>query len=112
MANIRTKLPIPTRPWESAKEKFLEGLSQEQAKQFGDATAENLFYDASAAQRTHAKNSRSWLLQERLSSLVNAIDDYSKALDVYSNTYGLVISPLWGSLRIILHVSTWHFFLF
>jgi hypothetical protein len=37
--------------------------------------------------------------------LVDAIDDYGKALDVYSNTYGLVMSPLWGSLRIVLHVS-------
>ncbi|KAH7397433.1 hypothetical protein BKA66DRAFT_241811 [Pyrenochaeta sp. MPI-SDFR-AT-0127] len=105
MSNIRTSLPIPTQPWESGKAKFLEGLSQQQAAQFRDATAENLFYDASVAQKRHANNSRSWLLQERLSSLVNAIDDYGKALDVYSNTYGLVISPLWGSLRIILHIA-------
>jgi hypothetical protein len=105
MSNIRTSLPLPTQPWEAAKARFLDGLTLEECKRFKDATPENLFYDTSAAQKRHTDNSRSWLLQERISSLVDAIEEYGKALDVYSNTYGLVMSPLWGSLRIILHVS-------
>lgn len=104
MSNIRTSLPVPTQPWEDAKTRFIAGLSPEEAARFYAATPENLFYDASAAQKKHAQNSRAWLMQERISSLVDAIDDFGKALDVYSNTYGLVICPLWGSLRIILHV--------
>jgi hypothetical protein len=104
MANIRTSLPVPTQPWEAAKARFTEGLTAEESKRFKEATPENLFYETSAAQKRHADNSRSWLLQERISSLVDAIDDYGKALDVYANTYGLVMSPLWGSLRTVLHV--------
>lgn len=105
MSSIRTSLPIPTQPWEAAKSRFLDGLSPEETKRFNDATLENLFYDASAAQKKHAHNSKTWLRQERLSSLVDAIDDYGKALDVFANTYGLILSPIWGSLRVILHVS-------
>jgi hypothetical protein len=105
MSNIRTSIPIPTQPWEAAKAKFLEGLSPEETIRFKDATLENLFYDASVAQKKHAHDNRVWLLQERISPLVDAIEDYGKACDVFANTNGLVLSPIWGSLRVLLHVS-------
>ncbi|KAI8931644.1 hypothetical protein NX059_011294 [Plenodomus lindquistii] len=105
MSSIRTSLAVPVQPWETAKQRFLAGLSHEEAQEFRDATLENLFYNASAAQKRHAHGSRSWLVQERLSSLVDSIDDYGKALDVYSNTSGLILGPIWGSLRVILHIA-------
>ncbi|KAF2027157.1 hypothetical protein EK21DRAFT_91811 [Setomelanomma holmii] len=100
MSHIRTSLPVPTQPWNAAKARFLEGLSPTEITRFEHATCENLFYNASAAQKRHAKRSHGWLVQERLSPLMNAVSDYGQALDVYANTYGLIISPLWGSLRI------------
>jgi hypothetical protein len=66
---------------------------------------ENFFYSTDVTLRNHAQESRAWPLQQRMSSLADAIDDYGKALDVYTNTYGLVLSPIWGSLRVVLHVS-------
>lgn len=105
MSTIRTSLPIPTQPWEAARAKFLEGLSPQEIQRFKDATPENLFYDASAVQKRHADNSKTWLFQERLSSLTDAINDYGKALDVYANANGLILSPIWGSVRVVLHVS-------
>jgi hypothetical protein len=105
MSHIRTSLPVPTQPWESAKAKFLEGLSQEDVSRFQAANIENVFYSTEVAQRKHADESKIWPLQQRLSSLVDAIDDYGKALDVYANTYGLILSPMWGSIRVIIHVS-------
>ncbi|KAF1850123.1 uncharacterized protein K460DRAFT_269511 [Cucurbitaria berberidis CBS 394.84] len=105
MSTIRTTLPIPTQPWQAAKSRFLNGLSPEDTRRFKDATLENLFYDASAAQKKHALNCKSWLLQERLSSLVDAVDEYGKALDVFSNIYGLILCPIWGGLRVILHIA-------
>jgi len=105
MSNIRTSLPIPTQPWEAATAKFLEGLSAEEVTRFRTGTIENLFYGTSVVQRKHAQESRVWPLQQRMSSLVDAIDDYGKALDVYANTYGLILSPIWGSIRVLLHVS-------
>ncbi|KAF2825246.1 hypothetical protein CC86DRAFT_407469 [Ophiobolus disseminans] len=105
MAGIRASLPFPTQPWEVAKAKFLEGLSLEQRSQFQSATIENLFYGTSVIQRRHAQESRVWPLQQRISSLVDAIDDYGKALDVYANTCGLILSPIWGSIRVLLHIA-------
>ena len=103
--NIRTSLPIPTQPWEAATAKFLEGLSAEEVAKFRTGTIENLFYGTSVAQWKHAQESRVWPLQQRMSSLVDAIEDYGKALDVYANTYGLILSPIWVSIRVLLHVS-------
>ncbi|KAF2786863.1 hypothetical protein K505DRAFT_258984 [Melanomma pulvis-pyrius CBS 109.77] len=105
MANIRTSLPFPTRPWETAKNKFLENLSPEEIQQFQNATLENFFYDASSAQKKHARGSRVWELQEKLASLAEGIDDYGKALDVYSNAYGLILCPIWGSVRVVLNIA-------
>jgi hypothetical protein len=107
MSQIQTSLAIPTQPWEAAKSRFLQGLSSQETNLFNDATLENLFYDASAAQKKHAHDSRSWIRQQRLSSLVDAINEYGQAMDVYVNTYGLILSPIWGSVRVVLHVSLW-----
>ena len=102
---MRTSLPFPTEPWEAAKNRFLKDLSQEEIQKFENATLENLFYDASSTQKKHAQGSRIWAIQEKFVSLVEGIDDYGKALDVYSNTYSLILCPLWGSVRVVLHVS-------
>jgi hypothetical protein len=106
MALIRTTVPFPTQPWEAARDRFLEGLSPEEAQIFKGATLENIFYAASASQKRHAKGSRAWAVQERISSLVEGIEDHGKALDVYSNAYSLVLSPLWGSIRVVHIVSS------
>jgi hypothetical protein len=111
MSNIRTSLPVATQPWEAAKARFLERLSPEDVRNFHEATIENLFYATSAAQKRYAQQSRSWPLQQRLSSLVDAIDDYGKALDVFANTYSLVLSPVWGSIRVVIHVRTRIFYI-
>ena len=105
MSKIRTAIPIPTQPWENAKARFLQGLSSEETKRFKDATPENLFYDTGNAQKKYAHGSRTWLLQERISPLVEAVEEYGKAFDVLANTYGLILSPIWGSRRIVLHVG-------
>ncbi|KAJ8107450.1 hypothetical protein OPT61_g8857 [Boeremia exigua] len=81
--DIPASLPIPTQPWEAARNRFLEGLPPHETSIYENATLENLFYDASANQKRHARGSRSWRLQERLAPLTESLEDYSKALDVY-----------------------------
>jgi hypothetical protein len=105
LARLRTELPFPTRPWEAAKAKFLDGLSPEERQRFTDATPENLFYDASASQKKYARGSRSWVMQQKATSLVEGIADYGKALDVYANASSLVLCPIWGSIRVVLHIA-------
>ncbi|PVI05552.1 hypothetical protein DM02DRAFT_668201 [Periconia macrospinosa] len=103
--DVRTALPIPTEPWETAKARFLAGLTPAELKNYEDATPENLFYDASAAQKKHASSSRSWIVQERITSLVQGIEEYGKALDVFANTSSLILCPLWGSIRVVIQIA-------
>ncbi|KAH7372281.1 hypothetical protein BKA66DRAFT_551263 [Pyrenochaeta sp. MPI-SDFR-AT-0127] len=106
MHSLRTSVPVPTQPWETARARFLDGLSPNDAARFNSATLENVFYDTSVAQKKHAHDHKSWLRQERLSSLADAISEYGQAMDVYSNTYGLIICPIWGSIRVLLHIAS------
>ena len=41
----------------------------------------------------------------KLQPIVRAIEHYAQAVDVYSNAYPIVLSPLWGSIRVVLHVN-------
>ncbi|KAL9035547.1 MAG: hypothetical protein Q9180_004806, partial [Flavoplaca navasiana] len=41
----------------------------------------------------------------KLQPMIAAIEQYGKALDVYANAYPLVLSPLWGSIRVVLHLA-------
>jgi hypothetical protein len=84
----------------------MEDLDEEEKKIFATASLENLFYSASAAQKDYEEKSRSRAISRKLEPFVGAIDQYGKALDVYSNTYSLAMAPLWGSIRVLLHVES------
>ena len=98
-------LTSPIDPWSLARNRYMEDLSEEEKKLFANASLENLFYSASVAQKEHEEKSKSRSLHTRLEPLVSAIDQYAAALDVYSNACPLIMSPLWGSIRVLLYVS-------
>lgn len=91
--------------WTRAKDRYVEDLTDEEKHLYYQATPETLFYDASAAQKKYTAGSTTFAIIEKLQPLRQAIDQYGQALDVYSNAYPLVLSPLWGSIRVVLHVS-------
>ena len=95
-----------TDPWQLACSRYMEDLNEEEKKIFANASLENLFYSASAAQKEHEEMSKSRAISARLEPFVTAIDQYATALDVYSNTYSLATGPLWGSIRVLLHVES------
>jgi hypothetical protein len=100
-----------TDPWSLARDRYMEDLNEEEKRLFANASLENLFYSASAAQKEHEQRSKSRAFSAALEPFVTAIDQYASALDVYSNTYSIAMSPLWGSIRVLLHVeSTFHAF--
>lgn len=68
------------------------------------ASPETILYDASAAEKIHKAKSTTREFVMKLQPLVEAVEQYGEALDVYSNIYPLVMGPLWGSVRIVLHV--------
>lgn len=91
-------------PWESARALFVKDLSTEEQKLFETSTLDNLFESAVAAQKEHEENSHSRHISQKLEPFVSAIDQYGRALDLYSNTYSIAMAPLWGSVRVLLHV--------
>ena len=92
--------------WTRARDRYLEDLTNEEQAMFDNASIEAVLYDASAAEKKHGACSKSRALSKKLEPLVSAIDQYGEAIDVYANTYPLALSPLWGSIRIVLHVSS------
>ncbi|KAH8154666.1 uncharacterized protein LAJ45_01195 [Morchella importuna] len=92
-------------PWITAQERYLDGLSDEHKALYKEASVENLFYSTSAAQFKHEKNSKSRAAAKKLQPLIAAITQYGGALDVLSNTSTLFFSPIWGGLRVLLHIA-------
>lgn len=91
-------------PWESARTLFMKDLSNEEQKIFKTSTLDNLLESAAAAQKEHEENSRLRHISKKLEPFVSAINQYGHALDVYCNTYSIAMAPLWGSVRVLLHV--------
>ena len=96
-------LPSPD-AWTRAKNRYLEDLTHEEKQLYIQATPETIFYDASAAEKRHEASSTSRRVIHKLQPFIAAIKQYGQALDVYSNAYPLVLSPLWGSIRVLLLV--------
>ncbi|KAI9769861.1 MAG: hypothetical protein M1839_003580 [Geoglossum umbratile] len=96
----------PTDPWQLARNRYMEDLDEGEKTTFATASLENLFYSASAAQKDHEKKSISRAISQRLEPFVSAIDQYGAALEVYTTTYSLAMAPLWGSIRVLLHVKS------
>ena len=90
--------------WIRARDRYAEDLTAEERAMFNAATIETVFYGASAAEKKHAASSKTRDLMSKLDPFITAIEQYGKAIDVYSNAYPLVLSPLWGSVRVVLHV--------
>ena len=90
--------------WTRAKDRYIEDLTHEEKQLYNHATPEQIFYDASVAEKKHEASSTSRGLIHRLQPFVTAIEQYGQALDVYSNAYPLALSPLWGSIRVVLLV--------
>lgn len=94
--------------WTAARERYIEDLSEEELVLFNKgskATLEATLYDASAAEKLHRASGFSrHFTSELLLPFIDAIEQYSEALDVYANASPLILCPLWGSVRVILHV--------
>ena len=95
---------IPHDAWTTARARFLEDRYESERSKFADATLENIFYGASAAQKAHEAVSRTRHLAAKLDVLLAGINEWGKALDVYTNAAAMILAPLWGSLRVVIHV--------
>lgn len=103
VSKMTTHLPSQD-AWSRARNRYIEDLTQEEKQSYLQATPETIFYDASAAEKSHEASSHSRGLMNKLQPFVAAIEQYGRALDIYSNAYPLALSPLWGSIRVLLRV--------
>lgn len=94
----------PIDPWQEAHAQYMKDLNAEEQALFKTATLHNLLDSTQMAQKQHQDESRSRRIFKKLEPFIDAIDQYGKALDIYINTYSLAMAPLWGSVRVILHV--------
>jgi hypothetical protein len=103
---MSTELYTQIPPWERAKQRYLElcPLAGEERRIFEEATPENIFYSASSNEKLHKEDSKSRYAADKLQPIVAAIAQYGVALDVGSNAFPLVLSPLWGGIRVLLLV--------
>lgn len=90
--------------WIRAKNRYIQDLTLEENQIYLRTSPEMIFYDASAAEKRHGASSTSRGLMNKLQPFVAAIEQYGQALDVYSNAHSLALSPLWGSIRVVLLV--------
>lgn len=70
------------------------------------ASPESLLDDAITAEGSHGTNSTTRKVMEKLQPFVAAIVQYGEAIDVYSSTYSLALGPIWGSVKVLLHVGS------
>ena len=99
-------LPIQSSDaWIRARNQYIADLSDEEQRMYFTASPETLLDDASTAESSHGVNSTTRKVMEKLQPLVAAILQYGEAVDIYSSTYSLALGPIWGSIKILLHVG-------
>ena len=97
--------PLPSQDaWTRARNRYVQDLDEEERRKYQNAKVHDIVSDAREAESQHRQKSTSLSILEKLQPLLVAVDQYGQALDVYANADALVLSPLWGSLRIILLV--------
>ncbi|KAH7360225.1 hypothetical protein BKA65DRAFT_180824 [Rhexocercosporidium sp. MPI-PUGE-AT-0058] len=92
--------------WEQARTRYMQDLSPKEKEIFANATLDNIFHSARDAFLAHESSSSSRTFITKLQPLIESIAQYGSALDVISNAASLVLCPLWGSLRVILHLAS------
>lgn len=91
--------------WNRARDRYVEDLNEEEQQRYFRASPQSLLDDAWAAEKFHGTKSTTRSVMEKLQPFVAAIEQYGGAIDVYSNTYALALGPIWGSIKVLLHVS-------
>lgn len=99
---------FPDDPWQLAKARFLAELDPQEQSLYNHATLENLFYTTSNINRDDSETSKIRSAIRKLGPLVSAVENYGKALDIFSSISPLHIAPIWGSIRVVLVLAKTH----
>lgn len=97
---------IDIAPLERAKQRFLADLPDQQRHLFQTAGLENVYYTASNTLSEHCAKSHFSKSLAKIQPLMNALKQYGRALDVYANSSSIFMSPIWGSVRVLLAIAS------
>ena len=88
-------------------EAFFRTLSPDEKELFKATTiADQILEDIILAEKAHRDGSISRKVSQALKPFLVGVSQYGQALDVVSNASSWVLSPLWGGIRVILHLAT------
>ncbi|KAL8919042.1 MAG: hypothetical protein Q9208_007008 [Pyrenodesmia sp. 3 TL-2023] len=86
---------------------FFETLSPNEKELFKATTvSEQLLDEVKNEDKVHKDKSISRRVAQALKPFLAGIDQYGKALDGISNGSSMVLCPIWGSIRIVLHLAS------
>ncbi|PVH91500.1 hypothetical protein DM02DRAFT_734153 [Periconia macrospinosa] len=84
---------------------FVASLTDEEQALFQATTAaQSLLQDVSAVNEEHKDGSAIRRAFAALQPFIAGVEQYGQALDVFANSNDL-LCPIWGSIRIVLHIS-------
>ena len=69
---------------------------------------ETVLSEVTALEEQHRNQSTTRKLLQKIDPFIRGIEQYQKAIDVLVNAKPEILSLIWGSARIILHVSNFH----
>ena len=93
----------------SIVESFCTNLTPSEKELFVATTVvENLLSDVQNAEKQHKSKSTSRKVLAALKPFIAGAEQYASAFDVIANCSTEILCPLWGSFRIVLHVSMIH----
>ena len=92
-------------PWIQSRDQFLSTLSAEEKQVYDGASLTAIVAELDFLQAEHEEGSRSRNVSEKIRPFTTALRHYEQALDVFVNAQPMVMSPLWGGLRVLLKVS-------
>lgn len=70
------------------------------------ASLEEILADVQRTEERHSEGSKARKLSRRLRPMISGIEQYGKAVDILTGAAQGILSPLWGGIRILLHVSS------
>jgi hypothetical protein len=91
--------------WNAAVEEFSKNLDPEDRKYPMNSKPHDVVNDVVQFEKSHHKSSTARHMSAKIQPMVSAINDYGRALDVLANS-SAIIPPLWGSLRVLILVSS------
>ena len=93
---LTPKLPIPNAAQRTTTDSLSRpydglDLDEEEKRLYFTATPETLLYEISAKEKIHGEQSKSRHLISSIQPFIDSIEHFGKALDIFANTYPLVM---------------------